>query len=93
MRRPSCVERVTELAPRSLYLYADLISINRQEGAIGKKHIKMKKIFILRFMLISLFAAMSIATSAEVIVFTSDEGLIQVQNTYNSNVIVVLQQK
>ena len=65
------VERVTELAPRSLFLYANHISINRQEGAIGKKHIKMKKIFTLRFILVSLFAAMSIVTSAEVIRYES----------------------
>ena len=37
------VERVTGLAPRFLYLYANNLSINRQEGAIGKIMIKHEK--------------------------------------------------
>ena len=43
MREPYTVERVTGLAPRFLYLYANNLSINRQEGAIGKIMIKHEK--------------------------------------------------
>ena len=66
MRRPKTVERVTELAPRSLYMYANNnISINRRGGAIGKNDSYMKNLVTLRFMLISLFAAMSMVMNAK----------------------------
>ena len=54
---------------------------NRQEGAIGKKHIKMKKIFTLRLMLISLFAAMSMAMNARIIDYNTDDGFKYKLNT------------
>ena len=48
------------------------ISINRQEEAIGKKHLSMKKSF-LKFMTISLLTAMSMAMNAETIEYTDGD--------------------
>ena len=48
-------------------LYAYHIFINRQEGAVGKTHLSMRKFFTFRFTLIALFAAMSMVVNAEVI--------------------------
>ena len=48
------------------------ISINRQEGAFGKKHLSMKKSF-LKFMTISLLTAMSMAVNAGIIVYTDGD--------------------
>ena len=66
-RRPTSMERVTELAPRSLYMYANnnIPITNRRKGAIGKKDLYMKNLVTLRFMLISLFAVMSMVMNAE----------------------------
>lgn len=50
------------------------IFIDRQEGAIGKTHLTMKKLFTLRFMLIALLAAMSMTMNAEIIKYSSDDG-------------------
>ena len=48
------------------------ISINRQEGAIGKRRLSMKKSF-LKFMTISLLTAMSMAMNAETIEYTDGD--------------------
>ena len=41
--------------------------INRQKGAIGKNDLYMKNLITLRFMLVSLFAIMSMAVSADIL--------------------------
>ena len=75
-RRPTSMERVTELAPRSLYMYANnnIPITNRRKGAIGKKDLYMKNLVTLRFMLISLFAAMSMVMNAETVSYKTDDG-------------------
>ena len=45
---------------------------NRQKGAIGKNDLCMKNLFTLRFMLVSLFAIMSMAVSAGIIEYSTD---------------------
>ena len=45
---------------------------NRQKGAIGKNDLYMKNLVTLRFMLVSLFAIMSMAVSADIIYSTGD---------------------
>ena len=46
---------------------------NRQKGAIGKNDLYMKNLVTLRFMLVSLFAIMSMAVSADII-YSIDDG-------------------
>ena len=48
--------------------------INRQKGAIGKNVLYMKNLVTLRFMLVSLFAIMSMAVSADIIAYNTDDG-------------------
>ena len=47
---------------------------NRQKGAIGKNDLYMKNLVTLRFMLVSLFAIMSMAVSADIIDYSTDDG-------------------
>ena len=47
---------------------------NRQKGAIGKNDLYMKNLVTLRFMLVSLFAIMSMAVSARIIEYNTDDG-------------------
>ena len=47
---------------------------NRQKGAIGKNDLYMKNLVTLRFMLVSLFAIMSMAVSADIIEYSTDDG-------------------
>ena len=48
---------------------------NRQKGAIGKNDLYMKNLVTLRFMLVSLFAIMSMAVSADIIEYSTGDGL------------------
>ena len=58
-----------------LCLYANFLSSNRQEGAIGKKMIYMKIFFTLRLMLVSFLAAMSMVVNAKVVIsYSTDDG-------------------
>ena len=47
---------------------------NRQKGAIGKNDLYMKNLVTLRFMLVSLFAIMSMAVSARIIEYSTGDG-------------------
>ena len=47
---------------------------NRQKGAIGKNDLYMKNLVTLRFMLVSLFAIMSMAVSADIIRYRTGDG-------------------
>ena len=47
---------------------------NRQKGAIGKNDLYMKNLVTLRFMLVSLFVIMSMAVSADIIEYSTDDG-------------------
>ena len=47
---------------------------NRQKGAIGKIDLCMKNLVTLRFMLVSLFVIMSMAVSADIIEYSTDDG-------------------
>ena len=47
---------------------------NRQKGAIGKNDLYMKNLVTLRFMLVSLFAIMSMAVSADTIEYSTGDG-------------------
>ena len=47
---------------------------NRQKGAIGKNDLYMKNLVTLRFMLVSLFAIMSMAVSADIIEYSTGDG-------------------
>ena len=47
---------------------------NRQKRAIGKNDLYMKNLVTLRFMLVSLFAVMSMAVSADIIEYSTDDG-------------------
>ena len=47
---------------------------NRQKGAIGKNDLYMKNLVTLRFMLVSLFVIMSMAVSAGIIEYRTDDG-------------------
>ena len=47
---------------------------NRQKGAIGKNVLYMKNLVTLRFMLVSLFVIMSMAVSAGIIEYRTDDG-------------------
>ena len=51
-----------------------LLLTNRQKGAIGKIALYMKNLVTLRFMLVSLFAIMSMAVSARIIEYSTDDG-------------------
>ena len=51
-----------------------LLLTNRQKGAIGKNDLYMKNLVTLRFMLVSLFAIMSMAVSADIIEYSTDDG-------------------
>ena len=47
---------------------------NRQKGAIGENDLYMKNLVTLKFMLVSLFAIMSMAVSADIIEYSTDDG-------------------
>ena len=47
---------------------------NRQKGAIGKNDLYMKNLVTLRFMLVSLFAIMNMAVSADIVEYSTDDG-------------------
>ena len=47
---------------------------NRQKGAIGKNVLYMKNLVTLRFMLVSLFAIMSMAVSARITEYSTGDG-------------------
>ena len=47
---------------------------NHQNGAIGKIALYMKNLVTLRFMLVSLFAIMSMAVSADIIEYSTEDG-------------------
>ena len=47
---------------------------NHQKGAIGENDLYMKNLVTLRFMLVSLFAIMSMAVSADIIDYSTDDG-------------------
>ena len=54
---------------------------NRQKGAIGKNDLYMKNLVTLRFMLVSLFAIMSMAVSARIIEYSTGDGFKYKLNT------------
>ena len=47
---------------------------NRQKGAIGKNDLYMKNLVTLRFMLVSLFAIMSMAVNADIVEYSTSDG-------------------
>ena len=47
---------------------------NHQKGAIGENDLYMKNLVTLRFMLVSLFAIMSMAVSADIIEYITSDG-------------------
>ena len=47
---------------------------NRQKGAIGKNDLYMKNLVTLRFMLVSLFAIMSMVVSADILEYSTGDG-------------------
>ena len=47
---------------------------NRQKGAIGENDLYMKNLVTLRFMLVSLFAIMSMAVSADIVEYSTSDG-------------------
>ena len=55
--------------------------LTAKKELLTKKHYKMKKIFTLRLMLISLFAAMSMAMNARMIDYNTDDGFKYKLNT------------
>ena len=64
-----------------LCLYANFLSSNRQEGAIGKKMIYMKKLFTLRLMLVTLFSVFTLMMKAVIITHSTEDGFTYKLNT------------